>query len=57
MIQAGSDIARRLRFKGETGSVFFFPSALAPVAGCDQPARRDANRASDKVSLIKYIGL
>ena len=58
MLQAGSDIARRLIFKeGETGSLALFHSTPAPAAPCEPPARRDANKASDKISLIKYIDL
>ncbi|EGW01722.1 hypothetical protein I79_007091 [Cricetulus griseus] len=56
VFQTGSDIARRLIFKKRKKEVSLsFPSAPAPAAPCDPPARRDANKASDKISLIKYI--
>ena len=56
MIQAGSDIAKSLISKRGNRKSLSFPLP-PPAVPCDPPARRDANKASDKISLIKYINV
>ena len=56
MFQAGSDIERRIIFKKRKQEVPLFPLP-PPAAECEPPARRDTNKASNKISLITYIDL
>ena len=56
VFQAGSDIARRLisRRVNRKSLSFAVPPSAVP---CEPLPRRDADKASDKISLIKYIDL